>query len=325
MNKYLTLIFYLVFTLSLSSQIDSTKVSFIAYWSKGDSYNFKVKKIKKRWKNRKLTKSDSIQYIANFKVLDSTAKTYTIQWSYKNNLINTYKKNLNKIYQDKKVVSEIIKKYDVTKIIYKTNEYGEFLDIINWQEISDLMSKMLGELEKSIQIRKPEKLKEVEKAMKPLAKIYSSKDGIEQLILYELQFFHFPFGSEYDVNVPLKYEQELPNMVGGEPFKGKAKLSIKEVNFDDLYCVLKEEVVVNPNDTKRQVIMLLKKMGLDRSKTEEIMKTAVFDITDLNYYQYYYDPGIPHRIYGSRKTKLNMDTNSVENFEELEIELVYKE
>jgi hypothetical protein len=325
MNKYLTLIFYLVFTLSLSSQIDSTKVSFIAYWSKGDSYNFKVKKIKKRWKNRKLTKSDSTQYIANFKVLDSTAKTYTIQWSYKNNLINTYKKNLNKIYEDKKVVSEIIKKYDVTKIIYKTNEYGEFLDIINWQEISDLMSKMLGELEKSIQIRKPEKLKEVEKAMKPLAKIYSSKDGIEQLILYELQFFHFPFGSEYDINVPLKYEQELPNMVGGKPIKGKAKLSIKEVNFDDLYCVLKEEVVVNPNDTKRQVIMLLKKMGLDRNKTEEIMKTAVFDITDLNYYQYYYDPGIPHRVYGSRKTKLNMDTNSVENLEELEIELVYKE
>ena len=321
MIKHINLILLFVFTLPLSSQIDTTKVSFIAYWSKGDTYDFKVTKVKNRWTNDKLTKSDSTQYIANFKVLDSTEKTYTIQWSYK----NTYKENLDKIYEDKKTVNEIIKKYDVTKIVYKTDEYGEFLDIINWQEISDLMSNMLGELEKSIQIRKPDILKEVEKAMEPLAKIYSSKEGIEQLILYELQFFHFPFGSEYDVNIPFEYENELPNMVGGEPIKGNAKLSIEEVDFEELYCVLKEEVVLNPNDTKRQVIMLLKKMGIDGSKSEEIMTTAVFDITDLNYYQYYYDPGIPHRVYGSRKTKLSMDNTNIEHFEELEIELIYKE
>lgn len=325
MNKHLSLILLLFITTPLFSQIDTTKVSFIAYWSKGDSYDFKVTKVKKRWTNDKLTKNDSTQYIANFKVLDSTEKSYTIQWSYKNNLINTYKKNLNKIYEDKKAINEIVKKYDVTKIVYKTDEYGEFLEIINWQEVSDLMSKMLGELEKSIQIRKPDKLKEVEKAMEPLAKIYSSKEGVEQLILYELQFFHFPFGSEYDVNIPFEYEQELPNMVGGEPIKGNAKLSIIEVDFEELYCVLKEEVELNPDDTKRQVIMLLKKMGIEGKKAEDIMKTAIFDITDLNYYQYYYDPGIPHRIYGSRKTLVNMENSKVENFEELEIELIYEE
>lgn len=325
MNKHLSLILLLFITTPLFSQIDTTKVSFIAYWSKGDSYDFKVTKVKKRWTNDKLTKNDSTQYIANFKVLDSTEKSYTIQWSYKNNLINTYKKNLNKIYEDKNAINEIVKKYDVTKIVYKTDEYGEFLEIINWQEVSDLMSKMLGELEKSIQIRKPDKLKEVEKAMEPLAKIYSSKEGVEQLILYELQFFHFPFGSEYDVNIPFEYEQELPNMVGGEPIKGNAKLSIIEVDFEELYCVLKEEVELNPDDTKRQVIMLLKKMGIEGKKAEDIMKTAIFDITDLNYYQYYYDPGIPHRIYGSRKTLVNMENSKVENFEELEIELIYEE
>ncbi|WAC03009.1 hypothetical protein N7U66_05100 [Lacinutrix neustonica] len=66
-------------------------------------------------------------------------------------------------------------------------------------------------------------------------------------------------------------------------------------------------------------------MGIEGKKAEEIMKTAVFDITDLNYYQYYYDPGIPHRIYGSRKTLVNMDNSKAENFEELEIELIYEE
>ena len=71
--------------------------------------------------------------------------------------------------------------------------------------------------------------------------------------------------------------------------------------------------------------MLFKKMGLEEDKAEELMKSAIFNITDLNYYQYYYDPGIPHRIYGSRKTILNLDNTKVENLAELEIELIYDE
>lgn len=325
MNKNFTSLLFLIISGSFYGQIDTTKVSFIAYWSKGDSYDFKVTKVKKTWTNDNLTKNDSTQYIANFKVLDSTESDYKIQWSFKNNLINTYKENLNKIYEDKNAINEIVEKYDVTKVIYKTDEYGEFIEITNWQEISDFMSKMLKELEKSIQIRKPDKVNEVKKAIAPLAKIYSSKDGIEQLILYELQYFHFPFGSEYDVNNPFEYEQELPNLVGGEPIKGNAKLSIEEVNLDEFYCVLKEEVVIDPDDTKRQVIMLLKKMGIEGSKADEIMETAVLDINDLNYYQYYYDPGVPHRIFGSRKTLIKMENNKVENIEKLELELIYAE
>ena len=40
-----------------------------------------------------------------------------------------------------------------------------------------------------------EKKKEVLKtAMKPFKEIYSSKQGVEQLVLKELQYFHFPLG-----------------------------------------------------------------------------------------------------------------------------------
>ena len=142
MNNTLTLLVLLIFTISLFGQTDTTKVAFIAYWSKGDSYDFKVTKVKKQWTNDKLTKNDSTQYIANFKVLDSTEKSYTLQWSFKNLLASNYRENLNKLYEDKQAVNDIIKKYDVTKVIYKTDEYGEFLEIINWKDISTLMSNM---------------------------------------------------------------------------------------------------------------------------------------------------------------------------------------
>lgn len=325
MRKNLTFLFFLIFALSSFSQSDSTKIAFIAYWSLGDSYNFKVTKTKKRWTNEKLSINDSIQYIANFKVIDSTEKSYTIQWSYNNFLADSYKENLNRIYEDKQAYNDIVNQYNVTNVIYKTDEYGEFLEIVNWKDISSLMSNLLGELERNIKLRKPDKINEIRQAIEPLANIYSSKEGIEQLIVYELQYFHFPFGSEYDLNEPYEYESELPNMVGGDSVKADAKLTIVETVREDFYCVLKEEAIINPIDTKRQVTMLFKKMGLEEDKAEELMKSAIFNITDLNYYQYYYDPGIPHRIYGSRKTILNLDNTKVENLAELEIELIYDE
>jgi len=322
MNKTFTLFIFLIFTLPLFGQTDSSKIAFIAYWSKGDSYDFKVTKVKKRWTNDKLTKNDSTQYITNFKVIDSTEKSYTLQWSFKNFLTNSHRENLNKLFDNKQAVNDIVKNYGVTKVIYKTDEYGSFLEIINWKEISILMGNMLKELEESIKIRKPEKANDVEQAMAPFVKIYSSKEGIEQLVFYELQYFHFPFGIEYDTNKPLEYEQELPSMVGGEPIKADAKLSIFETNLENLYCVLKEEAIINPAETKRQVTLLFKKMGIDEKKAEEIMKTALLKISDLNYYQYYFNPGIPLRIYGNRKTLLDIDKTKVKNIDELIIELI---
>jgi hypothetical protein len=54
------------------SQTDTIYIPFVAYWSKGDSYDFAVRKIKKKWDNGSLTKNDTIGYIARFEVLDST-------------------------------------------------------------------------------------------------------------------------------------------------------------------------------------------------------------------------------------------------------------
>lgn len=66
-------------------------------------------------------------------------------------------------------------------------------------------------------------------------------------------------------------------------------------------------------------------MKIDQSKNENIIKNAIFDITDLNYSQYYYNPGVPHYIYGSRKFVLKMDKTDIEKIEELYIELIYDE
>lgn len=325
MKQKITLLLLLFISLMSYGQIDSTKVAFVAYWSIGDDYDFKVSKVKREWRNDVLTKKDSSQYIANFKVLDSTEKSYDIQWTYKNNIVSTFQQEAKKIFDDKEALNQILKKNDLSKVIYRTNELGEFIEILNWKELGESIKLLQQEMLNSFERKNPEKVIELRNAINPIIEIYSSKQGIEQLAINELQFFHFPFGLEYDITAPIEYEQEFPNLLGGSPIKGNATLTFEEVDFENSFCSIKEQTVINSDDTKRVVKELFTKMKMDDSNAKETIDNAIFDITDLNYYQFYYYPGVPHYIYGGRKFIFKMENTDIEKIEELFIELIYDE
>jgi len=97
MRKLLTLSLFLLTTLSSFCQVDDDVIAFIAYWSQGDSYDFKVTKTSQTWNNEILEKKDSSQYVANFFVLEENENSYKIQWSYRNRLFSTFQENFKKI------------------------------------------------------------------------------------------------------------------------------------------------------------------------------------------------------------------------------------
>jgi hypothetical protein len=317
MRKILSLITILTITTNLFSQIDTTKVAFVSYWSIGDSYDFKVSKIQQQWKEGEITKDQKQDYIANFTVIDSTETSYTINWSYENDLENTYK-----IPEE---LLERFSKYKLTEIKYKTSEFGVLLEILNWKEVGEIMNSMFDDIIDVLGENDVKKQDALKSAMKPFKKIYSSKQGIEQLVLKELQYFHFPMGLEYDITEPLLYDEELPNMFGGEPIKAKAKLYFENVDFEESFCVVKQEMNLDPNDTKEILLQVFKKMKLGDKEIKKSLKTAVFEIKDRNVYEYYYNPGIPHRIETVRETIIDIDKEKGKRIDKIIIDLVYNE
>ena len=72
MRKQYLFLLSLLFTTVIFSQADTTKISFVAYWPVGDSYDFNVTKSTQQWKKNELTKDQKQNYKANFTVIDST-------------------------------------------------------------------------------------------------------------------------------------------------------------------------------------------------------------------------------------------------------------
>jgi len=317
MKKYLGLFILIIFTIPMFSQIDTTSVAFVAYWSVGDSYDFKVSKVKQQWKEGELTKDELQTYVANFTVIDSTETSYTINWSYENDLGSTY--NIPKELVDK------FSKYKLTNIVYQTSELGDFLEILNWKEIAAMTNNLFDDIIEVLGENDEKKKEALSKAMDPLRQIYSSQQGVEQLVMKEIQSFHFPMGLEFDITEPLVYEEELPNMFGGKPIKANAKLYFENVDFEEGFCTIKQEMALDPEDTKKMLENLFVQMKLDDKGMKKALKSAVFEIEDRNTFDYYYYPGIPHRIETIRESVIVINDENGKGIDKMTIELIYND
>ncbi|MDJ1498874.1 hypothetical protein QNI19_38460 [Cytophagaceae bacterium DM2B3-1] len=312
MKSVLFYCFFLFISFTCFSQNDTSAISLVSYWSKGDSFNFKITKVQQQWKKGELSKNDSSSYIANFLVLDSTASSYKIKWSYKNDLVSEY--NIPSKF------ASLLSKYQVTEVIYTTTEMGQFVGIENWKEIGKMMKDLVADITETLYKDKPKEKEAFKKAMQAIESAYSSKEGVEQFIFKEIQYFHFPFGYQFSQTTPLTYEQPIPNMFGGSTVRGDTKLYIKGVDKKNSTFTLMQEMKLNPEDTRKMLTELFRKMNVP--STDKMMESAKIDINDTNQYEYDYLVGTPIKIETLRKTIVDIDKEKALRIDKIKIEVL---
>src|SRR5690349_4032043 len=114
MNKILTLSIVVMFSLCAAGQInmeDST-VQAIGYWDKNEKQSYSVNTDKYKLKGEDTTSKENMKYDVEITILDSTAQSYTIEWFYKNFLMDT----------NSELVKKIMSVAEDMKVIIKTDE-----------------------------------------------------------------------------------------------------------------------------------------------------------------------------------------------------------
>ena len=228
------LIFGTIFLLSstLFGQIsakDST-VQVIGYWAKQEtqSYNISYKKFK--IKSKDTISRELMKYEVDIKIIDSTENSYTIEWLYKNYSIDTENELVRKLTS---IANDI-------SVKIKTDEYGAFVEIVNWEEVRDYLEKVSEKLKVE--------LKDVPNYKKIIANvmsIYSTKESIEANAIKDaLQFYQF-HGVKYNLGEELEGILETSNNFGGKPFETDVRFSLDEINEIDGNSILRSYQVIN--------------------------------------------------------------------------------
>jgi hypothetical protein len=248
MNKLL--IFGTTFLLSLSifgqiSAKDST-VQVIGYWAKQETQSYNVSYEKFKIKSKDTISRELMRYEVDIKIIDSTENSYTIEWFYKNYTIDTENELVRKLTS---IANDI-------SVKIKTDEYGAFIEIVNWEDVRDYLAKVTEKLK--TELKDVPNYKEI---IANVMSIYSTKESIEANAIKDaLQFYQF-HGVKYSLGEELKGILETSNNLGGKPFETDVRFSLDEINEIDGNSIFRSNQVINSKQLTDATYKHLKMLG----------------------------------------------------------------
>jgi len=132
---------------------------------------FEIFKIKKA----DTTSRETTKYDLEITVLKADEKSYTVEWIYKNITNDSENPTIKKLMNITKDLN----------VIYKTDELGSFVEVVNWKEIKEYTQKALSSLKKDFK-----DIPEMDKVLKQMEATFSTKEAIEATSIKDIQQFH---------------------------------------------------------------------------------------------------------------------------------------
>jgi len=139
------------------------------------------------------------------RVLRSGAEGYVLEWT------SEPEELMESRHQDLSLaMTELIK--SISTIRYQVTEEGEFVELINRDEIVAALDSLVEVLGGD-----PDLTPEQRQGMRRMLEVMMSDSNIDALLAQELLVFHSLHGYEYPLDTVITFEENLPSRIGGKP------------------------------------------------------------------------------------------------------------
>lgn len=259
MKNRILISFFLLTGLLAFGQINMTDstAQVITYWDKGEKQNYSVTVEKFKVEASDTTSREITTYDVEITVINAEDKSYTIEWLYKNIATNNQNPAIQKL-------SNITRDM---KVVFKTDELGAFVEVVNWQEIKDYIQKATSSLRKDFK-----NIAEMDKILNQIEATFSTKEAIESASIKDIQQFHTFHGAKYKLGEVLEGKLKVHNLFGTEPFDSDFTVYLDEINEEDNNFILRATQEVNKeqltNATFDYLTTMAKEMKVDPPKRE---------------------------------------------------------
>ncbi|MBP9102224.1 MAG: hypothetical protein KBF82_00040 [Chitinophagaceae bacterium] len=271
--KVLLALIFLIISSAIFSQTteEDTSLYCVAKWNKGEEKVLHITRNKDSFESGKTKSTFELSFEAHISILDSSSDGYRIQWVF--HLPEEYKKA-------NPGIAEAMPVYEGLKMTFTTSVFGEFKDLLNWEEVKDAYVAMMYQ---SI----PKPISDSTKTI--LTKsigMFNSKQMVESALIREIQFYYSQFGSEFSINgITGKSFLQLP--FGGEPLLALVTQQITDYNKVQKYFTATYKQETDMKAAGSFFETFFKEMGIpeDSVKYEIEKMLETFELSDINSFQ----------------------------------------
>lgn len=261
MKKYCFVSIFLLATTPLFAQIspaDST-VQVIGFWEKNEKQRYDITTQKINLTGPDTTNIETIKYEVEISIIDSTEKSYTIEWFYRNFSIDT----------DNLLTQKLASISQDMKVLIKTDELGAFVEVVNWEEVRDFIKAGISGMKAAFN-----NLTAIDKILQQVEDTYATKAAIESAAIRDVQQFYTFHGGRYQKGELIEGRLKVHNLVGPEPFDAELTVYLDEINIEENTYLLRASEVVDAEQlteaTWNYLVNLSRSSGGPLLKREEL-------------------------------------------------------
>jgi hypothetical protein len=244
MTRILLLLLLFAFGKPAYAQInpDDSTAQILANWRLGDKLEYHMVNDKYRVENGDTSLRRTLHFDIEVVITDSTADSYIMEWRY-------IRPDLAGI--DDRVIIDYLELYKNHKVVIRTDEYGNFLAVENWEDIRDSIQQGVKNLLLSSQT--PNTLMTSE-----IGPMVGSRAAIENGLLRDIRTFFTFFGQNQKLGESVLYETKVPNLFGGTAFDAELEIRLDDINFDEQTALYRQWQTADPDQVAVSVAQFLR-------------------------------------------------------------------
>jgi hypothetical protein len=246
---------------SLFSQINLSDSTFqaVGYWNKGEKQVYTITNESYKIEGADTARLEFLKYSVDITVADSTADSYIIDWLYRDYELES----------DNEFTRRLMSLNENMKVRIKTDEFGMFKEVVNWEELRETVLKALEVLKKEFSA-----VPNMDQIVDQTGRLFSSREAIESAAVKEIQQFYTFHGGKYKLGEELTNKIKLPNLYQGDkPFDTEITVWLDELAPDDRNAVLRTKQTVDSEQltkaTFNYLVSTAEALGTEPPKADE--------------------------------------------------------
>jgi hypothetical protein len=265
----------IIFDVSAQITPSDSSIQVITYWSKNDKQTYKVTNTKYHVLKGDTTGREVTTYDVDVTVQDSTEKSYTVEWKYK----NVTAEGVNKF------TASLMGLANNTRVVFKTDEMGAFIEVINWKEVQSLMKQGLEKIRKDFK-----DVPNIKAITAEVEKRLTTKEAIEEQGIYDILQFHTFHGAKYTLNE--EYTKSLvSDGVPGHPVGVEMLVRVSDLNVEDDNAIVRMWKTYDTKQMTDATYEILKQMALGMGSKEFPKREEMPDVN--------FEESVFSRVHGS--------------------------
>jgi hypothetical protein len=294
----------LLLTLLLStlySTNQDTNINIYTYWTAGDTQTLRIQEGYIKYEDDKVVEKDISSITAEITVLAETDTTYTMQWVYKDNVVDRI--NIEEDEEDVYIDKRLEEMFSEVTLEYEINEFGELKRMLNLDKVMEAMSDSLRLL---IQQEMDMDNDDSGLFLEILNEMFNSESMADEMTR-DIYNYHYYHGNSFPPDTTIHYLDTIPNKLEGPsiPLTGvvtvKANSTRENIEINDL-----KQSDTGFVKSMTETIDALETPQSDKIKEE--MENTQLSIMDIENYTYDYNLGwLRHyerrriRVFGNTK------------------------